>query len=135
VSGGGPAGDATARAGAPARAVVWAGGEATTYLRAGCGAVVILLMADYDGPTALELIALLSMAHLVIAPNVPRDVPLPGWLASLLEGLGLASVRVVAERAFIDDVRCVARDDASLVRVVEELGVAWLAPRTKGASG
>jgi hypothetical protein len=127
VSGGGPARDATARAGAPARAVVWVGGEATAYLRAGCGAVVVLLMADYDGPAALELIALLSMAHLVIAPSVPRDVALPGWLASLLEGLGLASVCVVAERAFIDDVRMLARDDASLVSEVGELKVPWSA--------
>lgn len=104
---------------------MWAGGEATTYLRAGCGAVVVLLMADYDGPAALELIALLSMAHLVIAPSVPRDVALPRWLASLLEGLGLASVRVVAERAFIDDARRLARDDASLVCEVGELKVPW----------
>ncbi|HEX7979572.1 MAG TPA: hypothetical protein VF461_13280, partial [Gemmatimonadaceae bacterium] len=92
------AGEANARAGAPARAVVWVDGQATSYLRAGCGAVVVLLMADYDGPAALDLIALLATAHLVIAPSVPRGVELAGWLAKLLEGLGIASASFVAER-------------------------------------
>jgi hypothetical protein len=104
---------------------VWAGGHATSYLRAGCGAAIVLLMADYDGPAALELITLFSMAHLVIAPSVPHDVALPGWLASLLEGLGLSSVRVVAEGTFIDDVRMLAREDAILVREVVESKVPW----------
>ena len=118
-----PVGAANARAGAPARAVVWVGGQATSYLRAGCGAVVVLLMTEHDGPMALELIAVLSAVHLVIAPSVPHGVALASWLANLMDGLGIATASVVAEPAFIDDVRRLARDDANLVREVTELTV------------
>ena len=48
------------RAGSPARALVCVGAEETEYLRAGCGAVVVLLTAEYDGPAALELVARLA---------------------------------------------------------------------------
>ena len=116
------AGDANARAGAPARAVVWVGGQATTYLRAGCGAVVVLLMADYDGPTALEFIALLSTVHLVIAPSVPSGVAIASWLANLMDGLGVSTARVVAEPAFVNDVWRLARDDEGRVQDVREVG-------------
>jgi len=116
-------GDANARAGVPARAVVWMGGQATTYLRAGCGAVVVLLMVDYDGPAALELIALLSTVHLVIAPSVPSGVAIASWLANLMDGLGISTARVVAERAFMDDVWRLARDGEGRVQDVRELGL------------
>jgi hypothetical protein len=116
-------GDPNARAGAPARAVVWMGGQATTYLRAGCGAVVVLLMVDYDGPAALELIALLSTVHLVIAPSVPSGVAIASWLANLMDGLGISTARVVAEPVFVDDVRRLARDDEGRVQDVRELGL------------
>ncbi|HKP16462.1 MAG TPA: hypothetical protein VJT85_10355 [Gemmatimonadaceae bacterium] len=105
----------------PARAIVWVGGHATSYLRAGCGAVVVLLVADHDGPKALELIALLSTLHLVIAPSVPSGVALADWLANLMDGLGIATASVVAEPAFIDDVRGLARDDGERVLRVTEL--------------
>lgn len=113
--------DTNARAGAPARAVVWAGGQATSYLRAGCGAVVLLLMAEHDGPAALEVVALLSAIHLVIAPSVPSGVVVASWLADVMDGLGIATASIVAERAFIDDVRHFARDDGDRVRDVTEL--------------
>jgi len=116
-------GDANARAGVPARAVVWMGGQATTYLRAGCGAVVVLLMVDYDGPAALELIALLSTVHLVIAPSVPSGVAIASWLANLMDGLGISTARVVAEPAFVDDVWRLARDGEGRVQDVRELGL------------
>ncbi len=122
------AGDANARAGAPARAVVWAGGQATSYLRAGCGAVVVLLISDYDGPTALELIALLSTVHLVIAPSVPSGVAIGSWLTNLLDGLGITATNIFAERAFIDDLRRLALDDEILVRDVAELNTSRRQP-------
>jgi len=115
------AGDANARAGAPARAVVWAGGQATSYLRAGCGAVVVLLMSDHDGPTALELVALLSTVHLVIAPSVPSGVAIASWLTNLLDGLGITTTNIFAEPAFIDEVRRLALDGDIEVRDVAEL--------------
>ena len=117
------AGEATARAGSPARAVVWVGGQATHYLRAGSGAVVVLLMAEHDGPAALERIASLATNHLVIAPGVPSDVTLASWLPDLLDGLGIGSASLVAERAFISELQQLARDDESLVREVAELKV------------
>ena len=113
--------DTTARAGAPARAVVWAGGQATSYLRAGCGAVVLLLMAEHDGPAALEVVALLSTIHLVIAPSVPGGIVVASWLAGVMDGLGIASASIVAERAFMDAARHFARDEADRVRDVTEL--------------
>jgi hypothetical protein len=113
--------DTTARAGAPARAVVWAGGQATSYLRAGCGAVVLLLMAEHDGPAALEVVALLSTIHLVIAPSVPGGIVVASWLAGVMDGLGIASASIVAERAFMDGVREFASDDGDRVREVTEL--------------
>ena len=117
------AGDANARAGTPARAVVWIGGQATTYLRAGCGAVVVLLMVEYDGPAALELIALLSTVHLVIAPSVPSGIAIASWLANLMDGLGIATASVVAESAYFDDVWRLAHDDGERVRGVTELNM------------
>ena len=122
VSGQSPS-EAKARAGAPARAVVWAGGQATSYLRAGCGAVVVLLISDYDGPTALELIALLSTVHLVIAPSVPSGIAIASWLANLMDGLGIATASVVAETAYFDDVWRLAHDDGERVRGVTELNM------------
>ena len=86
-----------------------------------CGAVVVLLMSDYDGAAALELIALLSTVHLVIAPSVPSGVAIASWLTNLLDGLGLTTTNIFAERAFIDDVRQLALDDEILVRDVAEL--------------
>ena len=87
----------TARAESPARAVVWAGVVRTEYLRAGAGAVVVLLMGEHDGPGAMELIELLASTFLVIAPSVPKDVAFAGWLSDVMDGLGIASAQVVAE--------------------------------------
>jgi len=91
---------ATTRAGSPARAVVWAGGVRTEYLRAGSGAALLLLVSEYDGPGALELIELISSAFLVIAPSVPRGVVFASWLSNVMDGLGIASACVVAETTF-----------------------------------
>ena len=115
------AGEATARAGSPVRAVVWSGGQATHYLRAGSGAVVLLLMAEHDGPAALAHIASFATDHLVIAPSVPSGVALASWLPNLLDGLGIGSTSVVAERAFISELQQLARDDQALVCGVTEL--------------
>ena len=112
---------AGARAGSPARALVCVGAEETEYLRAGCGAVVVLLTAEYDGPAALELIALLSAAFLVIAPRVPRAVAFNVWLANLLDGLGFARASIVAETAFTADVLRFATDDDARVHRVAVL--------------
>jgi len=90
----------TARANSPARAVVWAGGMRTEYLRAGSGTVVLLLVGEYDGPGAMEIIEQLSSAFLVIAPSVPRGVPFASWLSNVMDGLGIASACVVAETTF-----------------------------------
>ena len=113
--------DATARSGAPLRAAGWIGGKETSYLRAGCGAVMLLLMSEYDGPGALELIALLSTAYLVIAPRVPRDGIRGSWLADVMDGLGIASARIAAEAAYIADVRSFAEHEEGRVREVIEI--------------
>jgi hypothetical protein len=96
-----------ARAGEPARAIVCADGVETPYLRAGRGDVVVLLMAEYDGPCALELIELLSAKLLVITPRVPAlevEGAFGSWLSNVLDGLGIAQVSVAAEASFIADV-------------------------------
>jgi hypothetical protein len=111
----------TARVEAPARAVVWAGGVRTEYLRAGSGAVVLLLVSEYDGPGALEIIELLSSALLVIAPSVPRGVPFASWLSNVMDGLGIASACVVAERAFFAEAERFAAGAEGRVHRVESL--------------
>ena len=90
----------SARADSPARAVVWAGEVRTEYLRAGSGAVVLLLMGEYDGPGAMELIELLSSAFLAIAPSVPRGAAFASWLSNVMDGLGIASAQIMAETTF-----------------------------------
>jgi hypothetical protein len=113
--------ETTARAGAPVRAAVWAGGEETRYLRAGCGAVMLLLMNEYDGPAALEVIAMLSTAYLVIAPRMPGGRRLGGWLANVMDGLGITSASIAAESAFVDEARRFAEQEDGRVRRVTEL--------------
>jgi hypothetical protein len=116
--------DTIARAGSPARAVVWVGGQETSYLRAGCGAVLLLLVAEYDGPGALELIALLSTTYLVIAPQVPQHGVLGSWLANVMDGLGIATASVAAESAFVGDLLRLADECDGRVK-----GITELAPR------
>jgi len=113
--------DARARAGSPARALLCVGEEETEYLRAGCGAVLVLLTGEYDGPTALELIALLSAAFVVIAPRVPRGIAISDWLVNLIDGLGFARVSIVAETPFVAEVLRFAADDEARVHRVAVL--------------
>jgi hypothetical protein len=111
----------TPRADAPARGVVWADGARTEYLRAGSGAVVLLLMGEYDGPGAIELIALLSSAFLVIAPSVPRGVAFASWLSNVMDGLGIASACVVAETTFFAEAERYAAEVEGRVHRVQLL--------------
>jgi hypothetical protein len=123
----------TVRADSPARAVVWAGGVRTEYLRAGSGAVVLVLVDEHDGPGAMEIIELLSSAFLVIAPSVPRDVAFPSWLSNVMDGLGIASACVVAETTFFAEAERFAAEAEGRVHRVALLearpagaGVVWL---------
>ena len=125
--------DTTTRAGEPARAVVWAGGVRTEYLRAGSGAVVLLLVGEHDGPAALELIEMISSAFLVIAPGVPSGVAFASWLSNVMDGLGIASACVVAETTFFDEAERFAASAEGRVHRVALLearavgaGVVWL---------
>jgi hypothetical protein len=105
-----------ARAREPARAIVCAGGEETPYLRAGRGDVVVLLMTQYDGAWAQELIGVLSAKLLVIAPRVPAmevEGAFGSWLSNVLDGLGIAQVSIAAEASFTADVlQFVAAEEA-----------------------
>ena len=123
----------TVRADSTARAVVWAGGVRTEYLRAGSGAVVVLLVGEHDGPGAMEIIELLSSAFLVIAPSVPRGVPFASWLSNVMDGLGIASACVVAETTFFAEAERFAAGAEGRVHRVALLetrpagaGVVWL---------
>lgn len=110
--------DTRARAGVPTRAVVCAGGEQTEYLRAGSGAVVVLLSREHDGPQTMELIASLSTEFLVIAPKLPRGGDFGNWLSGVMDGLGIALTTIAAETAFITDVlRFAAAEDGRVQRV------------------
>ena len=125
--------DTTARANSAARAVVWAGGVRTEYVRAGGGAVVLLLMGEHDGPGALALIDLIASAFLVIAPSVPRGVAFASWLSNVMDGLGIASACIVAETTFFAEAERFAASAEGRVRRVALLearpagaGVLWL---------
>jgi hypothetical protein len=115
--------DARTRAGSPARAFVCVGAEETEYLRAGCGAVVVLLTAEFDNPAALALIALLSAGFLVISPRIPRGVVFANWLSNVMDGLGFARVSIVAETPFVAEVLRFAADDEARVHRVAVLAV------------
>lgn len=88
------------------RATVYAGATATEYVRAGCGAPVLLLAERGADP----LLTALGARFRVIAPELPCRVvtPEPGtsappfsvWLRDFLDGLGIARVDVVATEAY-----------------------------------
>ena len=87
----------SARAGAPARAVVSARGVDTHYLRAGSGEAVVLLTQDHGDDGAYAAFASLARNARVIAPYVPAKLPFGEWLRDFLDGLGLTSVTLVAD--------------------------------------
>jgi pimeloyl-ACP methyl ester carboxylesterase len=95
-----------ARAGMPARALVCAGAVETEYLRAGCGAPVLLLLhgratdwwnEDPAPESARRAFELLSARYRVIAPTIPAGVGFATWLGDFLDGLGVDRPSVVAE--------------------------------------
>lgn len=85
-----------ARAGAPARAVVHAGGMDTEYLRTGRGHAVVLVASELDSPEVHGLVASLAERHLVFAasPRLHGDVDLSAWFNAFIEGLGLRSAHL-----------------------------------------
>jgi pimeloyl-ACP methyl ester carboxylesterase len=92
------------------RGTVHAGASTTDYLRAGCGAPVVLLGSAGPDPGERSLFAALAGGFRVIAPVLPpephagpRDAaapPFSAWLRGVLDGLGLAEASLVAEEAY-----------------------------------
>jgi hypothetical protein len=77
--------------------VVRAGSSDTTYIRAGSGPCVLLLVTDVDSPLALVLVESLSTRFRVVAPVTrPADSDFSLWLTPFLDGLGIASASLIA---------------------------------------
>jgi hypothetical protein len=83
-----------------ARCVVLADGVETLYRRAGRGAAVLVL-----GPThslGAALLDTLPLEFRVLVPELPSPTPsFCDWLRGFLDGLGLSSVCIIAERDFV----------------------------------
>jgi pimeloyl-ACP methyl ester carboxylesterase len=89
------------------RATAYAGTTVTDYVRAGNGAVVLLLTRQQ---ARHPLFAVLASAFRVIAPDRPRytsadadacvSPPFASWLRDFLDGLGVARVILLADDAF-----------------------------------
>ena len=74
----------------------------TRYRRSGSGPAVLLLQAsDEAGALWPELVRELEDHHRVVIPEAPpAGIDVAHWLADFLEGLGLASVAVLAAGEF-----------------------------------
>lgn len=81
------------------RATVRVGEHETAYRTAGAGRPILLLHAPRGADAVLEvLIELLDGRRRIIHPESPPPAPqaVSAWLRSLLDGLGLAPVGIVA---------------------------------------
>jgi hypothetical protein len=81
-------------------AVVQVGEVATSYLRCGRGAPIVLVALD--AALRLRLMAGLSREHCVIAPLLPPQATSPpdatslaDWLRGVIDGLGLEQAEIV----------------------------------------
>jgi hypothetical protein len=85
-------------------AYVQAGSVETSYLRAGCGAPLILLTHR----SAAELIedplvhALSARFRLIVPLLPPVGVDAGGWLRDVMDGLGLEEARVLVDTEVAD---------------------------------
>ena len=106
------------------------------YRCSGSGRSVLVLASEDASPFWALLLAGLDGGFRVIAPEAPpADTDVSGWLASLLEGLGTSSIRVVAGDRFHAPALEAAHDEpdqvACVVLVAEEEVVAVEAPDAK----
>jgi hypothetical protein len=82
-------------------AEVRAHGQVMRYQSRGTGQAVLVLFSDERDGVWGTLLGVLAMRFRLILPELPRvDVDLSCWLTALLEGLGIASVRILAEGRF-----------------------------------
>lgn len=81
-------------------AVIEAGGAETRYLRAGSGRPVVLLLRAHGGGSAPDpLFGRLAAEFRVIAPTLPADRVLTGWVRDVVDGLGLDRPAFVVDAA------------------------------------
>ncbi len=114
------------------------------YRRSGVGrAVLVLRSADEPEPLWPELADALAARFRVIIPEMPAAADVAAWLTDFLEGLGTASVAVVAAEPFcIPALELALLDADQVARLVlvpggqaEETGLdGALATTTRGAS-
>ena len=115
------------------------------YRCSGAGRSVLVLGAPDVSPFWAVLLAGLDGRFRVIAPETPpEDTDLAAWLASLLEGLGTSTVRVIAgdrfhaptleiSRGEPDQVQCVVLvSEAGPPFVDAQVPVLVVAPREPG---
>jgi hypothetical protein len=90
-----------ARAESPARAMVYAGGLDTCYVRAGRGAAIVIVSPDLESPETREMVETLSRHYLVFAaaPPLIDAAMLARWLHDFIEGLGMGDAHVLLHPA------------------------------------
>lgn len=126
--GGGPA-DTMARTAEPVRAIVYADGIETEYLRIGSGRPILLLALDEASALDIESFArMLAPVGRVVAPLAPAR-PTDGgrdrWLVDFLDGVGCIAPRVV----LLGGSATIGRDAACAAGVPDH-DVLWLAEST-----
>jgi hypothetical protein len=86
------------------------------YRCSGAGRSVLVLASVEPSPFWTVLLAGLDGGFRVIAPEPPsEDADLSSWLASLLEGLGTSSIRLIVGDRFHTPALEIARDDPDQV--------------------
>jgi len=88
----------------PVRAVVRAGSSDTTYIRAGSGESVVMMVADLEAPLSHALLDALGARFRVFAPVTrPLTSDFNVWLATFLDGLGITSTNLIAHSGLAVD--------------------------------
>lgn len=119
------------------RAAVLCGPVETSYRRAGVGPTVVLLL-DGARLTAERLAPLISRARVIIPDTTTLMALLPStfdgespfvrWLRLFLEGLGVASVRIVATPAIAEELTLFVQREPEFVKrvmLLHDLPSSW----------
>lgn len=106
----------------PSRCRVVADGTITTYQVAGRGDVVVVLTADQARRE--RLLTQLSSTARVVAPDLPPpgDPDPASWLAAFVEALGIATMRVLADGAYLSAARSLALADPDRLEALVAIG-------------
>lgn len=118
------------------RAAVMVGATETTYRRTGVGPTVVVLTHQLE--TDASTLAPLAERCRVVVPEAVTvmallhddcaESPFAAWLLGFLEGLGVATVRIVASRSFARPLEELRGAHPGLIKdllVLDDVPVSW----------